>query len=499
MTFLLKRLDAFLNNITMYRLMLNGLFVLAGVAIVFATLGWISYSPLQMIASFFILMIVSHFANMLFGKITRAAVNMESVYIIALLLFFILDTNVSSVYHVSMLALAAVIAQASKYVLAIGRRHVFNPVAISAVILGLFGATSVLWWIATPRLLPFVLLFGLMVVRKIRRFEEVGAFMIAAVTIAALRGVSISSLFLSWPLVFFGTLMLTEPQTAPAMKREQIIFGAGVGVLFSSMLSFGFISITPELALCLLNIFAFCTSPREVVRLKFKSMTCETEQVCNFVFTPDKKLHFQPGQYLEWTLPLKTPDSRGNRRYFTIASAPSDEEIHLGVRLDRAHTSAFKKQLLEMKPGDDLVASHLAGEFTMPKDATQKMVWIAGGIGVTPFRSMIRELANTGGKRDVHLFYCANTESDFAYKNEFTEWCSRIGVCTSYVVAKPTPTWTGMSGYLTREMIEKKTPDYLSRLFYFSGPPMMVENYVKLVKTMGVPKKQIKTDYFPGF
>ena len=93
--------------------MLNGLFTLAGVAVLFAAFGWIAYSPLQMIASFFILMISSHFSNMFFGKLTRAAVNLESVYITALLLFFILDPNASSLYNMGMLALAAVIAQAS--------------------------------------------------------------------------------------------------------------------------------------------------------------------------------------------------------------------------------------------------------------------------------------------------------------------------------------------------------------------------------------------------
>jgi ferredoxin-NADP reductase len=56
-----------------------------------------------------------------------------------------------------------------------------------------------------------------------------------------------------------------------------------------------------------------------------------------------------------------------------------------------------------------------------------------------------------------------------------------------------------VGGYITREMIEKEVPDFFSRVFYFSGPPMMVENYVKLVKSMGVSQKQIKTDYFPGF
>ncbi len=494
-----KRLDAFLNSITMYRLMLNGLFFLVGLSIVFALFGWIAYSPIQMIASILILMIASYGSNVLFAKLTRAVVNAESSSITALLLFFILDPNVSSFTNVGFLMLAALIAQASKYIFAIGRRHLFNPVAASAVLLDLIGISIVLWWVATPMLFPFVLVLGLMVARKIRRFEEVGSFMIGAIVIAVLRGIPIASLVLSWPLVFFGTLMLTEPRTAPAFKREQIIFGAVVGGLFSSLLSIGSVAITPEFALVFGNLFAFCVSSRDVVRLKFVSMTCETEHICDFAFTPDRKLNFQPGQYLEWTLPLKKTDRRGNRRYFTIASAPSDPEVHLGVRIDRAHTSAFKKQLLEMKPGDELVVSHLAGAFILPKNISQKMVWIAGGIGVTPFRSMIRELANTKQKINAHFFYCANTESDFAYKNEFGQWCDQVGVCARYVVAHPSPAWTGMSGYLTREFIEKEVPDYRLRTFYFSGPPMMVENYVKLARSMGIPKRQIKMDYFPGF
>jgi len=90
-------------------------------------------------------------------------------------------------------------------------------------------------------------------------------------------------------------------------------------------------------------------------------------------------------------------------------------------------------------------------------------------------------------------------EGDFAYKKEFEEGCTVTGVCLGLVVAKPASTWTGMCGFLTREMIEKEVPDFASRTFYFSGPPMMVENYVRLVESMGISKRQIKTDYFPGF
>lgn len=499
MNSLLKPIDTFLNNITMYRLMLYGLLIEAGYAIVLAIFGRIFISPVHMVISLVTFLVFSYGANRVFGKITHAAVNAESVFITALLLFFVFDPNTSSFTQIALLAIAAVLAQVSKYALAFREQHLFNPVAVSAVVFGVIGIPMVTWWVATPWMFPVALVFGLMVVRKIRRFEEVGAFTAAAMVLALWHGVSIVSLFLSWPLVFFATMMLTEPRTAPAMKREQILFGAGIGVLFVSGFSIGNFSMTPELALMIGNAFAFFVSAKQVLRLRLKSMTCETNQICHFVFTPDQPVHFEPGQYLEWTLPLQKTDSRGNRRYFTIASAPSDSEVHLGIRVDHAHASQFKQQLLAMKPGDELIASHLAGGFTLPKDSNKKLVFVAGGIGVTPFRSMIRELAAKKEKRNIKLFYCANTENDFAYKEEFDQVCDQIGMCSICVVAKPGTGWQGRSGFITKEVIEQEVPDYKERTFYFSGPPMMVQNYVKLVKSMGVPRKQIKTDYFPGF
>jgi ferredoxin-NADP reductase len=496
---MLNFIDRFLNSITMYRLMLYGLLIEFGYALFLALFGKIAASPIHMVIALAVLLLSSFGANWFFGKITKAAVNTESVFVTALLLFFIFDPNTSSIERIGFLVLGAVIAQVSKYLFAVGRRHLLNPVAASAVILGLIGAPLVTWWIATPLMLPAVLVLGLMVVRKIRRFEEVLAFIGAAMITGLLQGISAQSLFVSWPIVFFATMMLTEPRTAPAMKRDQIIFGAGVGVLFMSMFSVGPIFMTPELSLVIGNIFAFLVSSKQVIRLTFKEKSKETEQVYDYVFTPDHQLNFTAGQYAEWTLPLQKSDSRGNRRYFTIASAPSDAEIHLGVRVEQKNSSAFKQQLLEMKPGDEMFVSHLAGEFVLPKNTQQKLVWIAGGIGVTPFRSMMRELAAKNEKRDVHLFYCANTETDFAYQKELEQLSEKIGSTISYVVAKPIGAWAGKCGYITKELIEAEVPDYMSRLFYFSGPPMMVENYVHLVRSMGVPKKQIRTDYFPGF
>ncbi len=483
----------------MYRLMLYGLGIEVILALLFSVAGWLSFSPVHLLASLGILLVTSFCANFLFAKWTRAAVNAESVHITALLLFFLLDPSMTDVNSVAFLVLAAFLAQASKYVFAIGRKHIFNPVAISAVLLSLFGIPTVLWWVATPVLFPFVLIFGLMVAHKIRRMAEVGAFAFAAIAVGLFQGATLPALFLSWPLVFFGTMMLTEPRTAPAQKKHQIIFGLFVGACFSSLAHVGAITMTPELALVLGNLYAFFVNPKEIVRLTLQRVVAETEQIFTFVFTSDRKLVFRAGQYMEWTLPLKRTDSRGNRRYFTIASAPSESEVHLGVRIDRAHSSAFKQQLIGMQVGETLVASHVAGEFLLPTSEAEKMVWVAGGIGVTPFRSMIRELVQTNRARDVIMFYCINSEQDAAYREEFEDVCGRAGVKMHLVVAKPSESWKGLTGFLTKEIIAEHVPDYKDRTFFFSGPPMMVQNYAKLVRTMRVPKKQIKTDYFPGF
>lgn len=483
----------------MYRLMLYGLLIEVVFALLFSFIGWLSYSPLHLIGALSILLFVSYGSNFLFGTLMRSAVNAESSAITGLLLFFVFDPTMLTTHDAWMLALGALVAQASKYGFAIGRKHLFNPVAITAVVLEIFGISLATWWIATPLFFPLVLIFGIMVVRKIRRFEEVGVFMLGVLIMAVFKGVSLLSLLISWPLLYFASMMLIEPRTAPAMKREQLMYGFGIGLLFVSSFKFWNLSMTPELALVIGNGFAYFVNSKQVVRLVYQSMTQEAEQVYDFVFTPDQSIKFIAGQYAEWTLPLQKTDDRGNRRYFTIASAPSESEIHLGVKIDKEKGSAFKKQLFAMKPGDHLFISHVAGDFVLPKDTTKKIVWVAGGIGVTPFRSMAHEMAAQHEVRDIQMLYCVNTEKDFAYQADFDVLAPLIGLKNTCVVAKASPHWNGETGYVSKELMERTIPDYKERIFYFSGPPIMVENSVKLLKSMGVPKKQIKTDYFPGF
>jgi ferredoxin-NADP reductase len=154
-----------------------------------------------------------------------------------------------------------------------------------------------------------------------------------------------------------------------------------------------------------------------------------------------------------------------------------------------------------MSLGQKIVAAQLSGDFTLPKNPKEKLVFIAGGIGVTPFRSMIKYLVDKNEKRDVVMFYSNRTAADIAYKDVFDEAQSRLGIKTIYTLTdKNTPsTWTGKIGYVDANMVVREVPDYLSRTFYLSGPHSMVTAFEQTLKDLGVSHSQIKIDFFPGF
>jgi len=220
--------------------------------------------------------------------------------------------------------------------------------------------------------------------------------------------------------------------------------------------------------------------------------------VFDFVFRPDRRLAFTPGQYLEWTMPVPHPDDRGNRRYFTIASAPAAEEVRLGVKF-YPRASAFKRELSELRVGDTIAASQLAGSFTLPKDPERKLVFIAGGIGMTPFRSMLEELIADGEPRPIIVLYGNGRVADIAYAEVLEQAQSQLGIPTYHAVMDPKGASRDMTiGFIDEKMIRAKVPDFTERTFYISGPQVMVAAERKLLRRMGVPPWRIKTDFFPG-
>jgi ferredoxin-NADP reductase len=155
-----------------------------------------------------------------------------------------------------------------------------------------------------------------------------------------------------------------------------------------------------------------------------------------------------------------------------------------------------------MQPGQKIVASQLSGDFILPKDPKEKLIFIAGGIGITPFRSMVKYLIDKNEKRDIAIFYSNKNVRDIAYKNIFDQAETNLGLKVIYVLTDKKSVqngWIGRVGHIDGNMIRQEVLDYKERTFYLSGPHTMVSAFKKTLKDLGVSRSQIKIDFFPGF
>ena len=502
-----KIVDNVINRITMYRLVLYYLIFLLGAGVVLSAAGILPYDPFALLLTIGFSVAVCAITNAVFAYVFAVPANVESVYISALILALIISplTGLNDLWFIGW---AGVLAMASKYVVAVNKKHLFNPVAFAVVVTALTINQTASWWVATGAMLPFVLVGGLLVVRRIRRFGLVVSFLAAAfatdiVFTVIQRGdllAALQFLLVLAPTIFFAFIFITEPLTTPPTRRLQVIYGALVGLLFAPQVHFGSFYFTPELALLVGNLFSYLVSPKTKLILTLKQRLRLSADVYEFVFMPSRHLAFAPGQYMEWTLGHEDPDTRGNRRYFTLASAPTERELRVGVKF-YPEPSSYKESLLLMEPDDEIVAGQLAGDFTLPGDPRQPCVLIAGGIGVTPFRSMIKYLLDTKQRRPLTLIYSNKHVEEIVYTDVFDQAARQLGIKTIYTITDVKscpPNWRGCIGRVDAALIRSQVPNYRRAVYYVSGPVAMVNGTRELLQQMGIHSDRIKTDFFSG-
>lgn len=489
-----KAIDAILNRFTMYKVMLYGLVLLLVAADALAWAGTISIGPMALLLSAAILGTVCYVTNELFGRIFKAPRNSESYLITALILTCILPPA-DSLHRALLVAFAGAIAMVSKYILVRRGSHFLNPAATAAFVVSVTGLLPATWWIASPALAPFTALLALAVLRKQRHFQLFFVFALSALLLMLYIGVgfhdqSAASVFknawLSWPIIFMGSVMLIEPSTLPPTRYYQLLVGVLVGAVFASQLHVGSVTATPQTALLIGNLMTLLAVPAMGALLRLKQITPLAPNIYDLAFERPKGLQFAPGQYLEWTLSYPRADIRGNRRTFSIASAPTEPDVHIGIKTYQP-SSTFKQALLRLQPGQYIRAAHVAGNFTLPRDTKRPLVFIAGGIGITPFRSMVQQLVDTNQQRNITLLYSATTEADFVYREVFQS-ATTVGLKAHYV-----------TGRLDEATIRDCVPGLQQSLVYISGPDAMVTGYKHMLRGMGVGQANIKTDHFTGY
>lgn len=219
----------------------------------------------------------------------------------------------------------------------------------------------------------------------------------------------------------------------------------------------------------------------------------ETPTSESFRFRPEQPIEYRPGQLMKWILKHEDADERGTERWFTISSSPTEKFIQLTTRFAEDGGSSFKRALRSLQPGDTIQTEELGGSFTLPDDTMLPLVFVAGGIGVTPYRSMLKYLADKGETRDIHLIYANRTKDDIAFKSLLDDLSDAIdGARTTYVNEDS-------DGRLTPERLFDIDENLQDKLVYLSGPKPMVESYLEELQRLGLPKDRLKTDYFPGY
>lgn len=501
----MKYLDAFLNRITMYRLVAYGLGILTGASFLLAADGRLALNPFNMAVSLSVLLVSTYLVNRIFAGIWRLPANSESWLITALILFFLLPpaTHAAGFWGA---AAAGALASASKFILAWRGKHVFNPAALAAAAVNFSSLDPASWWVGTSALFPLSVLLGFLVVRKIQRFSMVVVFGAVALTVQfillQMQGlpldVGMKHAITASPLVFLGTIMLTEPATMPPRRGQQLIFAALVAVLYVTAWQLGPFVIYPEVALLLGNVYAYLVSPKYRLRLQLREVQKISDRVYNYVFAPDRKFSFLPGQYMEWTLEHVPFDHRGNRRTFTIASSPTESMVQVGLKYYEP-TSTFKYAFSRLQPGDTVYAGQLAGNFTLTGNEHKKLAFIAGGIGITPFRSMAKYLTDTGTHVDAVLLYSVSDPSELAYLADL-QAAAAVGLKTMALCAEADTAYPNVAARrLDADLLANAVPDYAERLFYVSGPETMVHAAKGYLRELGVSPLNIKTDRFTGY
>ncbi|AZZ55742.1 oxidoreductase [Rathayibacter iranicus] len=496
-------LDRALGRVTTYRLVWMTLAALLIVTIGYAAAGLVSSTPLEIVASSAVAVGSTALVSAGLARIFRRRAHLESSLVTGLLIACLLFPTADP-SGLAIIALVGAIAAASKYVLAWRGRHLFNPAAIAVLIIGVTGLNAGAWWIASGVIWPWVVLGSLLVVARVRRWAVFAVFVLVAGGVSVQQAVqhgqdpgpALAQVVTTYPLVFAGAFMLTEPLTLAPRRSQQVIVAVVAALLASVPFRFGVFSATPELGLVVGNALAFVFAFRQRRHLALELTATRTlaPGIAEYRFRTRSPLHFEAGQWLEFDLPHRA-DRRGSRRTFSVSSAPGDNEITIALRMPE-RASSFKRALAALEPGGTIRATSVGGDFVLPADPSVPLLLVAGGIGITPFASHLRSLANGQG-RDVVVVVAAPSLEHVAYRDLLQESGARVVLFASEAPTKLPTGWSHVSGRLTGALLADAVPDAGRRVGYVSGSPSFVDSVRGALRNAGA--KRIRTDAFAGY
>lgn len=220
-----------------------------------------------------------------------------------------------------------------------------------------------------------------------------------------------------------------------------------------------------------------------------------------FHFEKPTGFDFKPGQSADLTLPNPPEtDAEGNVRTFSIASAPFEDQLMFATRM---RDTAFKRSLKKMPLGTVVKMDSAMGSFTLHKNSAKPAVFLAGGIGVTPFSSIVRQADHDRAPHKLYLFYSNRRPEDAPFVEvlqnlEKTNPQFRV-IATMTEMRRWKKTWNGETGRIDQEMLSKYLNELRGPIYYVAGPPALVSGMRKMLVASGVDEDDIRSDEFSGY
>ncbi|MBC7581410.1 FAD-dependent oxidoreductase [Aeromicrobium sp.] len=206
--------------------------------------------------------------------------------------------------------------------------------------------------------------------------------------------------------------------------------------------------------------------------------------VWEYYFKPERAIDYVPGQYIDVILDNVEDDPRGRGRVFTLTSLPSDELLSFVVKFQEP-VSLYKQYLELLQEGDRAHCNNAMGDLILPKDTARPLVFVAGGIGIASYASMLKKMLAKREERDVYLFYALRSK----YEQIFKDLLNSYPLQLKTIVIAP--------NRLSAQQIMHSSPP--NALIYLSGSERFVEGLSQNLETLGVDQSQMVYDYFEGY
>ena len=236
-------------------------------------------------------------------------------------------------------------------------------------------------------------------------------------------------------------------------------------------------------------------------RVKLKRREEVANATTAFYFEKPEGFQFKAGQFLRFSLidPPET-DAEGHSRTFSIASAPHEEDLMFATRL---RDTAFKRVIKSMPLGSEIEIKGPYGKMVLHDDPARPAVFLTGGIGITPFRSITLAAAHDRSIHRLYLFYSNRQPEDAPFLDQLAA-LEKINpnyrlVATMTSATLLTPPWTGETGYINGEMLARFVDDPKSPVYYIAGPEGLVTAMRKTLSEAGVNESDIQAEQFTGY